>query len=105
MAPDHANKHSFGVATLATHQWIDDNMKRTRQVALPANIHTHSMMSVILIALLVTLKIVLCHLNGTLRVADVLFLVLYIRLGLHHALFSCSLLFTDLQVGGVFLTG
>ena len=49
--------------------------------------------------------ITLRHLNGTLRVADVLFLVLYIRLGLRHALFSCSLLFADLQVGGVFLTG
>ena len=80
-------------------------MKCTRQVALTASAHAHSMMSVMLIALLVTLKIVLGHLNGTLRVADVLFLVLYIRLGLRHALFSGSLLFTDLQVGRVFLTG
>ena len=80
-------------------------MKRTRQVAPSASLHVHSMMSVMLIALLVTLKIVLGHLNGTLRVADVLFLVLYIRLGLRHALFSCSLLLADLQVGGVFLTG
>ena len=63
------------------------------------------MISVLLIALLVTLKVALRHLNGTLRIADVLFLVLYIRLGLRHALFSCSLLFADLQVGGVLLTG
>ena len=63
------------------------------------------MISVLLIALLVTLKVALRHLNGTLRIADVLFLVLYICLGLRHALFSSSLLFADLQVGGVFLTG
>lgn len=57
-------------------------MKGTQQVAPTASEHVHLMMSVMLIALLVTLKIVLGHLNGTLRVADVLFLVLYIRLGL-----------------------
>lgn len=62
-------------------------------------------MSVMVIALLVNLKVVLRNLSSTLRVADVLIFILQIRLGLRYSLFSCSLLFADLQVSGVFLTG
>lgn len=62
------------------------------------------MISIMVIALLVSLEIVLCNLNSTLCVADVLIFILQIRFGLRHALFSCPLLLANLQVSGVFLT-